>query len=48
MPYACETSEHCGEETQGLLLLCWKRNQGKECSEEEGKEISKETKKVNT
>jgi hypothetical protein len=42
-----ETFERYGKETQSLLLLRWKRNQGKEGNKKEGKEISQEGEEVN-
>jgi len=46
LTHAHEAFERDGKETQSLLLLCWKRDQSKECSKEESKEVSKEDEKV--
>jgi hypothetical protein len=46
LTHAHETFERYGKETQSLLLLRWKRDQSKECSKEESKEIFEEDEKV--
>ena len=46
LTHAHETFERYGKETQSLLLLRWKRDQSKECSKEENKEISEEDENV--
>jgi hypothetical protein len=47
LTHAREAFERYGKETQSLLLLRWKRNQGKESNNEESEEIFQEDEKVN-